>query len=148
MMNYEKPIILANEDVAEGVYAASGAGISTDCWNIGVSSVQDWNGSENTFEVKMTHSTGVVHITNNVVITLIFSTAVTNVRTEGGVSCTFSGNTATVTRQLHANGYNSGDTATFKVFATTGDETTTKALGCSIGSYTCTHMENVQGGLD
>ncbi len=25
MMNYEKPIVLANEDLAEGVYAASGA---------------------------------------------------------------------------------------------------------------------------
>ena len=34
MMNYEKPIVLANEDVAEGVYAASGAGVGSDCYTV------------------------------------------------------------------------------------------------------------------
>ncbi len=33
MKNYERPVVLATEDLAEGVYAASGA-VSTDCWVI------------------------------------------------------------------------------------------------------------------
>lgn len=33
MMNYERPIILANEEVAEGVYAASGVG-GENCYTV------------------------------------------------------------------------------------------------------------------
>ncbi len=32
MKNYEKPVVMINEDLAEGVYAASGTGV--DCWII------------------------------------------------------------------------------------------------------------------
>ena len=34
MENYQKPAVLANEDISEGVYAASGADDSQDCFNV------------------------------------------------------------------------------------------------------------------
>ncbi|MDE6887598.1 MAG: hypothetical protein K2P45_02975 [Eubacterium sp.] len=34
MKNYEKPIILANDSLAEGVYAASGDTASSDCYTV------------------------------------------------------------------------------------------------------------------
>lgn len=54
MKNYEKPVILANEELAEGVYAASGAG------SVSVSSVElTAPGSEwypvNTYKVTVTN---------------------------------------------------------------------------------------------
>lgn len=39
MTNYEKPVVLANDDVAEGVYAASGAQIAGGSGSVSVSSV-------------------------------------------------------------------------------------------------------------
>ena len=32
MSTYKKPIVLMNEDLAEGVYAASGGAASSECW--------------------------------------------------------------------------------------------------------------------
>ena len=32
MKNYEKPIVLMNDEVSEGVYAASGASAGDDCY--------------------------------------------------------------------------------------------------------------------
>ena len=48
MNNYVRPEIIVSDNIAEGVYAASGNG---DCWTIDVTSVQDSNGSHNVFEV-------------------------------------------------------------------------------------------------
>ncbi len=146
MTDYEKPVVLANEDVAEGVYTASGAETSTDCWSVGVTSVQDWNGSHHVFEVKCTHSTAVVHISSQTVVNLTFSNSVTDAYSE--FPCTFSGGTVSVSRELHANAYNSGDTMTYKVWVKAADEATTKAISCNGATITCTHAVNVQGGFD
>ncbi|MBQ7506018.1 MAG: hypothetical protein IJT05_01695 [Lachnospiraceae bacterium] len=140
---YVKPLVLENGDFAEGVFAASG---STDCWDVSGRSVQDWNGSHNVFEIRAVHSTDVVHITTQVTYTIKFSAPLTDAYSE--FSSTFSGDTVTVVRDLHANGYNSGDVVTFKVWAKAADEATTKALGISGISYVCRHETNVQGGID
>lgn len=146
MTDYEKPVVLANEDVAEGVYTASGGETSTDCWSVGAKSVQEWNGSHHVFEVSCSHSTGVVHISSKTVVNLTFSSPLTDAYSE--FTCSFSGNTATVTRELHANAYNSGDTMTYKVWVKGADEATTKAISCTGATITCTHAVNVQGGFD
>ena len=144
MTNYEKPVVVSNDDVFEGVYAASGAGIgggggdatSTDCWSVSGRSVQDWNGSHNVFEISANHSTDVI----------TFNNSLTDAYSE--FTSSFSGNTVTVVRDLHANGYHSGDTVTFKVWAKGADEATTKSLAISGISYVCRHEVNVQGGID
>ena len=153
MANYEKPVVISNEDAFEGVYAGSGTDIigggDGDCWTVNGYSVQDWNGSEHVFEIHASHHKDVTHITTHVVYNIPFSgAALTGAKTESDWACSFSGNTVTVERDLHANGYYSGDEVTFKVWVTTGDEATTKALNIGSISYTCRHETNVQGGID
>lgn len=142
MNHYEKPIVLANEDIAEGVYAASG---SADCWSVAAYSVQDWNGSHNVFEVDITHSDSVEHISTASTVTLAFNNALTDAYTENNWDCSYSGNTVTVTRESHANAYQSGDHATYKVWVKAADEATTKALSCTGATISCTKTVNVQG---
>ncbi|MBQ5386552.1 MAG: hypothetical protein IIU40_05865, partial [Lachnospiraceae bacterium] len=78
MKTYEKPVVIENEDLAEGVFAASGdSGSSSDCWTVSGRSVQDWNGSHNVFEMSAVHSTGVTHITTQVTFIYTFSTPIT-----------------------------------------------------------------------
>lgn len=147
MRGYEKPVVLSNEELAEGIYLASGDGAT--CWTTSARSTQDWNGSHNVFEVSARHQTDVVHISNAVTIVLTFSSTVTDAYSENDWQCSVSGNVVTVTRPSHANAYNAGDDVTFKVWVTTGDEATTKALSCvSCVPVDCDKAVNVQGGFD
>ncbi len=139
---YSKPIVLTHSDMAEGVYAASGA---ATCWSGSAISVQDWNGSQHVFEVRIYHSAEVQHISDAVTITMQFSSPLTDVSAENGWSCTANGSTVTVTRPSHANAYNSGDSVTFKVWAKAADEATTKALYANITGFSCDYRANVQG---
>lgn len=147
MKSYEKPIAVVNDEISEGVYAASGDGeTSTDCWTVEGVSVQDWNGSHHVFEIRCAHSTAVEHISSNTEVVLTFSEPVTDAYSE--FPCTFTGNTVTVNRELHANAYKSGDNMTYKVWVKAADEATTKGLSCTGATITCTHTVNVQGGYD
>lgn len=142
-MKYEKPIVLVNEELAEGVYAASGAE-SAKCWTVVAPSVQDWNGSHHVFEVQCVHSDAVEHISSASTVTLTFSNSLTDAYSE--FSTTFSGNQVTIVRELHANAYKSGDTMTYKVWVKAADEATTKAITCTGATISCTTTVNVQGG--
>lgn len=151
MKSYEKPIAVVNDEISEGVYAASGAGgggggSSTDCWTIEAASVQDWNGSHHVFEIRCSHSTAVEHISSNTEVNLTFSASLTDAYSE--FPCTFSGSNVTVNRTLHANAYKSGDTMTYKVWVKAADEGATKAITCTNATITCTHETNVQGKYD
>lgn len=146
MKTYEKPLVIENEDLAEGVFAASGSAGSTDCWTVTGKSVQSWNGNSNVFEIHAIHSKSVTHISSNVDYVFTFSAPLTSASSE--FPCTFSGNTVTVSRTLLADAYYSGDDVTFKVWASTGDQPTTEALSLTGISYVCTHETNVQGGID
>lgn len=142
MMNYEKPVVLANEDIAEGVYAASGES-AADCWTVVPYSVQDWNGSHHVFEIHCEHSDAVEHISSASTVTLTFSNTLTDAYSE--FSTSFSGNSVTVVRTLLADAYKSGDSVTYKVWVSTGDEATTKAITCTGATISCTKTVNVQG---
>ena len=71
MKNYEKPVLLVNEELAEGVYAASGS----IHWNLSVSTE---GGVGNIHEAVVSNTTGVVDDTETktVTVTLGFSEAV------------------------------------------------------------------------
>lgn len=148
---YKRPLILLNDDLAEGVYADGSGNPGTQqvtqeatCWS-GISpSVQDWNGSHNVTEVQIVHSVAVEHISTAVTVTLKFNHPVTDAYTESGWECTAVGNIVTVTRPLHANAYKSGDNVTFKVWAKAADEATTRSLSATIESLECTKTANVQ----
>lgn len=144
MKGYEKPMVMVADGFSEGVYAASGASAdtsagasSTDCWTVSGRSVQNWNGSHNIFEISARHSNSTDHNSIETTVTVVFNNTITDAYSE--FPCTFSGNTATVTRTLFANGYQSGDNYTFKVWAKAADEATTKGLGIASIGITCKH---------
>ena len=145
MVKYEKPVLDVVAGFSENVYMASGNN-GGDCWVVGGSSVQDWDGSHHVFEIRATHSNQVEHISTGVTYVITFSAPLTDARSE--FPCRVSGNTVVVTRELHANGYKSGDNVTFKVWAKGADEATTKALAITGISWSCQHATNVQGKYD
>ena len=152
MKNYVKPEAILS-GISEGVFAASGtptnSNQSTDCWIVSGSSVQDWNGLGHVFQIQATHSDSVQHISANVRYTITLSAPVASAWTENSEwSVTVNGNQLIVDRTLLADAYLSGDNVTFKIFANTGDEATTKALYIQSITYVCTHKTNVQGNYD
>lgn len=140
MKEYVSPIILANEDLSEGVYAASG---NADCWTVEAYSVQEYDGSHHVFEVRCVHSDTVEHISSASTVVLAFNYPITDARSE--FESSVSGNTVTIVRSLLADAYKSGDTMTYKVWAQAADEASTKALAVEGASISCTKSVNVQG---
>lgn len=143
MNNYERPVVMVNDGLAEGVFAASG---EPECWTIDVVSVQDWNGSHHVYEVRCTHSDTVEHISSATTVTVTFNQPLTDAYSE--FDCTYSGSTATVTRTLLGDSYKSGDNMTYKIWAKAADEATTKSLAVVGATISCTHQTNVQGKYD
>lgn len=148
MKNYERPIVVINDDLAEGVYAASGLPTgpkgTSDCWDFEIYSVQDSNGSHQVFEIKLRHHTGMEHISSATTVSVTFSSTLSDAYAE--FDSTFSGSTITITRVLLADAYNDGDWVTYKIWAKGTDEATTKALTVTDVSLSCTKSINVQGG--
>lgn len=142
MNNYVKPMILADDELFEGIYTASGDG-EPDCWTIDAPSVQEWNGSHHVFEVHCVHSNSVEHISAATTVQLSFSNTLTDAYSEFASS--YSGNTVTVTRELLADAYKSGDNMTYKVWVAAADEATTRAITCTGATISCTKVVNVQG---
>lgn len=64
MKNYEKPVLLVNEELAEGVYAASGSG----CWSVGVSFTSHADKCEVEINGTHTNSSAAPHTANLQVI--------------------------------------------------------------------------------
>lgn len=146
MKNYVKPVVLANEELAEGVYAASG-GVA-DCWTIDVDSVQDWGDSNgHVFSVRCVHSTAMEHISTAITVAVTFS-ATLDATSFSDYPSTVSGNKITVRRELLADGYKSGDNVEFKIYAKSvgNDQANTKALYVTGKSISCQKEINVQGG--
>ena len=138
-----KPMLLVNDDLAEGVYAASGA-VSTDCWTVTVRKDQSDAGGYCTFRVDAHHSNSVAHISTKTVVTIKFNDTVTNAQFEGfGVQ--FSGDTVTLTRESHANAYYSGDNFNSLLKIWSPSYKTIQAVSYGIS---CTHATNVQGQYD
>lgn len=141
MKNYERPVVLVNEEVAEGVYAASGGEVSSDCWTVSVTMDQSDAGGYSTYRVAASHSNDVEHISTKTVVTVVFNGTVTSAEYEG-FDVSVSGNVVTLTRESHANAYQSGDNfnSLLKIWPA--------GLGVTDSGITCTHAVNVQGGFD
>lgn len=140
---YEKPTAEVLEGVSEGIYTASGSTEDSECWTVKAPSVQDWNGSHHVFEVQCAHSTSVEHISSGTTVTLIFNQPIIDACSE--FPCVFNGSKVTITRDLHANAYKSGDNMTYKVWAKGIDEATTKGLMVVSATIRCSKTVNVQG---
>ena len=128
MKAYVKPMVLELEDVAEGLYAASGDDTNNnennggsegnnnnentekddECWTLTVDKEQVI-AHENIakFRLHGTHP-GTVHISTASTVTIVFSENVHSAKFEG-FDVTVSGTTVTMVRQCHANAYGSLD---------------------------------------
>lgn len=81
MKNYEKPMVLANEELAEGVYAASGSDCYTVTYNIH-QAPQEGRGDYR-IQVDATHAAADNHHSGEQILILTFNLPVTYVSSNG-----------------------------------------------------------------
>jgi len=150
MKNYESPVVLQYEDLAEGIYAASGAGEidyenDPTCWSLDVqrSQVEAREGWV-IYRIQANHPGTVTHISTKSVVTIVFNQTITNAEFEG-FDAQVNGATVVLTRESHGNSYYSADQYNSMVKVWCGDP---ESLSIVSSMITCTHATNVQGGFD
>ena len=150
MGEYIKPLVFELEDIAEGIYAASGDSIENnhtesqdECWTINITKEQVI-AHENIakFRVHATHPNA-VHISTASTITVMFNDIVRSARFEG-FDVEIIGTTVILKRQSHANAYTSLDQYDSLLEITCDNPDTVTAISYTIE---CTKDYNVQGGI-
>lgn len=129
---YEEPQVLSLSNTNEGVYLASGGA----SWNINVSNVQTWNGSDHVFKAECTLNAGTETNVNGMTIQMQFNYPLTGARLDSNSEfvCSYSGNTVTLVSN-DSKSCGPGCKVYAQVLVHTGDEATSKALSCT--SYSC-----------
>lgn len=87
MNSYESPVAIVNEDLSEGVYMASGASSSSDCWTVTAHIHQrpETGRGDYRLQVDATHLNPDFH-RSSAVITFVFNNVVTVTNPGGGAS--------------------------------------------------------------
>lgn len=115
-MIYEKPIVLLQNDLAEGVYAASGAPVTSDSGaTYTLAQTNAWDGNKQYNITFTNHSSEKV---DSVTVMLNVHGNVTSIG--GNVSGAVNGNTAVVTFSNYGNGIEGGATVGPIYMAVTG----------------------------
>ena len=132
MKKYEKPVVMINEEVAEGVYAASG------CWTFTYELTPNndvYNeGTGCEIKIKGYHNNPETHLAY-FVLTVVLDQPILSVPSFSGAnSCTFSGNSLVLGWNIGT--YNSTEKKEFCVRVAVEDATTLKVLTDEC-SYTC-----------
>jgi len=146
MKKYIKPVVEVNEDLAEGVYAASGSYGAGGCWEILSVEKNPGGGDKRDIEVYVNHDLGAQHISNALTIEFEFNYPIASAVIDDVGEVAVSGNKVTVTRILLGNAYTSGDKVSFKVHVGTVDPSfldTLEVVGYRLVS--CDKSANVQG---
>ena len=144
MKTYEKPMVLATEELAEGVYAASGAVEDEGaCWTVTVELQQRVEANKIIYRVYAVHPKGLAHISNGTEIVIVFNKAIQEAYYDGG-SAVISGNTLTLIREQHGNAYGEGDNFNAGVTIIADDVDTLSIVGTP--TISCSKALNVQGG--
>ena len=78
MKNYIKPIVLANEDLSEGVYAASGMASGNDCYTVTayIHQIPETGRGDFRIQVDAVHAAGDGHHSGKQTLVLYFNQAV------------------------------------------------------------------------
>ena len=157
MKGYIKPLVLELDDLAEGIYAASGENgeggeggehssqviEGGDCWSIKVDKDQDDAGGYATFRVTATHSTSLQHVSRGTTFEVMFTDNVTNAEFEGfDVQCNGT-QTVVFSRPAHGNSYLSGDNFNSLMKIWSPNYKTIQAVGAMMTN--CIKEVNVQG---
>lgn len=133
MAKYEKPIIVANDDIAEGVYAASGS--VQDCWEFTIrptDNVVPDEGMGKEFQVDGTHTNPEQHLSYPS-MRIVFNQNITSaVSTGGTVLVSVNGNVVTVEQNIGTS--NPTENLGFAIRVTCGSPET---VAVTDFSYTC-----------
>ena len=132
MKTYERPVVVMTDDMAEGIFANSGALGAPTCWTVTrIDNSQNWNGQAHVFQMNLEHTKAVTHFSESCTVQYTFNTPITSASAEGAgnYEVSVSGNIVTVKRIHHANGEYSGDSVSYKVFVNAADQATTEAIG-------------------
>lgn len=136
MKNYVKPIVLANEELAEGVYAASGAGMQ--CYNASARITQTPElGRENyCVHTDAEHAAADMHHSSKQILTLYFNQPVNYVScNDSSAQCTGGNGTANlqITYHYHNNAYENIGLGDVYVESAAGLDVTGAKLECDYG---------------
>lgn len=150
MKNYVSPVILENDELAEGIFAAGSGEVDYDndpnCWTVKVDLAQvvAHEGYAN-FRIQANHPNNLVHISSQSSVVITFSQPITSAVFEG-FDVEVAGCVVTTTRVSHGNSYNSADqyNSLLKVYC--ADPASLTIVGKPM--IFCKHETNVQGGFD
>jgi len=100
---YKKPMILANEELAEGIYAASGS----TCYTCSASITQRPEGGRQNYVIRVNgrHNASDGHTSSSQTLVLVFNQAVTYVSSNGSYVSGNGTNTLTINYSYWNNAY-------------------------------------------
>ena len=129
MKNYEKPVLMVNEELAEGVYAASGS----NHWSV---TYYDRENQTQYYRVEIGNS-GVCHIddfTQTVTLSITFAEPITSV-TESSGKCSVSASGTQVTATISSTACRSNENHSFNITVSPNPDTQkitgVSVVGCS-----------------
>ncbi len=135
MKNYEKPVVLANDEVSEGVYAASGAvaGDSSDCYTVTayIHQTPETGRHDYRIQVDAVHDAADDHHSGEQVLTLYFNQPVVYVRSNGTLAGGDNTTAISITYNYHNNGYDEIGLGDVFVKADDGLAVTGSVLTCN-----------------
>lgn len=107
MDNYEKPVILANEDISEGVYTASGGGGGEDCYSVSAYIHQTPETGRGDFRIQVdaVHAAEDGHHSGQQTLELSFNQPVKYVSSNGTLSSGDGSACILIDYSYHNNGY-------------------------------------------
>lgn len=162
MIKYEKPMVLELDDIAEGIYAASGDdnekqdGTENEgenrsnggqeeegnCWEI--VNIDYFQRSNGEVRMRLTCKHEAVHISTASIITLMFNQVITSAQYEAFEVSGVGTSTLVLTRPNDADAHNSVDIIAPSLIVTCEDSDTLTVIQSSIS---CDYRPNVQGGI-
>lgn len=134
MKKYERPVVLVNEELAEGVYAASGANAadSVDCWIIdrnGETSNEVGSDNSREFDFHASHASLAVGHTPDAVWVVTFNQGIVSVPSCSGMRTEVNGSTVKVYRAW--DNMNTNEGWGFELRVTTSGDTSTLRITSS-----------------
>lgn len=106
MKNYIKPIVLANEALSEGVYAASGMASGNDCYTVTayIHQTPETGRDDYRIQVNAVHTAGDGHHSGKQTLVLYFNQAVTYSWSNGSLSGGDGTSSISIDYDYHNNG--------------------------------------------
>ncbi len=132
MENYQKPAVLANEDISEGVYAASGADDGQDCYDVDAY-IHQWpqpGRGDYRIQVSAKHAAGDNHHSGAQQLVLSFNLPVVY-KDSNGSCISGDGSSIIIAYSYHNNAYENIGLGDVIVEADPGLEVTGAVLYCN-----------------